>query len=204
VDKGPQRSAARPAARPAPKRAAPPGGNPAAKPAAPRAARAGAAPAGLGKALFGAAGRQRGRGVSFPWRATAIYAGVVVLAAVGLFLWDRAYEAQFAPPSPEALARILVQSRLGAGSVESVRWDRKTDTLSMQVKDVVTDPKHTAAENRKTLSEEGTVAANLILRAISFKHVVLTIDKDRKVEATVRAEPGNGKTPQVEFAPGVP
>lgn len=200
MDKAAQRSAAQPTAKPSGQPPAKPSGPGAGKPAA----KAGAKGAGLGKPPMRITARPRRRSAVFPWRPAAIYVGIVVLGAIGLFFWERAYEAQFAPPSPDVLAKNLVQNVLGPGSVEAVRWDRKTDTVSMRVKDVVTEAKQTTAENRKRLSGEGTVAANIILQAVSFKHVVLTIVKDKKVEVTVRAEPGKAKTPQIDFAPGAP
>jgi hypothetical protein len=138
----------------------------------------------------------------FPWRAVAIYVAIVVVAGVGLILWDRSYEAgRHSVPSvaPETAARHLVENVVGSGTVQRVTLDQKTGTLTIDVKDVVTDKSKTAAQNRELLAGEGTQAAQAILGFISFKQVVLHLVKDGRTLATVRAEPG--KAPRTEFAP---
>ncbi len=139
---------------------------------------------------------------AFPWRAVVIYVAIVLVAGVGLVVWERAYESgqhSLAAPSPETAARHLVENVVGAGTVQRVTLDQKTGTLTMDVKDVVTDKSKSPEKNRELLSGEGTQAAQAILGLISFKQVVLHLVKDGKTVATVRAEPG--KTPQTEFAP---
>lgn len=140
----------------------------------------------------------------FPWRPALIYVAIVVVAGVGLIIWDRSYEAgrhSVAAPSPEAAATHLVENIVGSGTVSHVRLDRKTGALTMDVKDVVTDKSKDPAQNRDLLSREGSQAAQAILGFISFKQVVLHLVRDGKTEATVRAEPG--KPPQTEFAPDI-
>jgi len=138
----------------------------------------------------------------FAWRPVTIYVAVVLVAGAGLVIWERAYEARqdsVAAPPPEAAAKNLVEGYVGAGTVQSVRLDRRTGTLTLDVKDVVTDPKKTLAQNRELLSAEGRQAADRILGFVTFKHVILRLVKDGKLRATVRADPG--QTPQTEFAP---
>ena len=138
----------------------------------------------------------------FPWRPVVIYVAIVVVAGIGLIIWDRSYEASrhsVAAPSPEAAATHLVENVVGSGTVSHVVLDKKTGTLTMDVKDVVTDRSKSPAQNRELLSGEGTQAAQAILGFISFKQVVLHLMRDGKTVATVRAEPG--KPPQTEFAP---
>lgn len=137
----------------------------------------------------------------FPWRPALIYVIVVLVAGVGLILWDRSYESRrysVAAPSPEAAATHLVENVVGPGTVSHVTLDKKSGTLTMDVKDVVTDKSKSPAQNRELLSGEGTQAAQAILGLISFKQVVLHLVRDGKTMATVHAEPG--KPPQTEFA----
>ncbi|HET8998618.1 MAG TPA: hypothetical protein VFP86_03115 [bacterium] len=138
----------------------------------------------------------------FAWRPVMIYIAIVFVAGAGLVIWERAYEAKqesVASPPPEAAAKNLVEGYVGAGTVQSVRLDRRTGTLTLDVKDVVTDPKKTPAQNQELLSAEGTQAADRILGFVTFKHVVLRLMKDGKLRATVRADPG--QTPHTEFVP---
>jgi hypothetical protein len=140
------------------------------------------------------------------WRPAAIYIAIVVAGAAGIIIWERAYEAKQsllgAPSSslaPDAVAKRLVESYVGAGTVQSSKLDPKSGVLTMVVKDVVSDKGKTPAERRNLISGEGTLAAQRILGVVAFKQVVLRVAKDGKVIATVRAEPG--KRPQTEFAP---
>ena len=138
----------------------------------------------------------------FVWRAVAIYMAAVAVAFGGLFAWDRAYQARQTGPStalrPEVVAKRLVESFVGAGTVESSTLDRN-GTLTVKVKDVVTDTSKTPAQNRELLSGEGAQAVERILGFVTFKQVVLQLVKGGKVVATVRGEPG--KKPQTDFAP---
>ena len=144
----------------------------------------------------------RKRHLPFAWRPVAIYVGIVILAGIGLILWDRSYEAarhSIAVPSPETAARNVVENVVGPGTVQRTTLDQRTGTLTMNVKDVVTDKGKTTAQNRELLSREGTQAAETILGLITFKHVTLNLVRDGKTVATVRAEPG--KPAQTEFGP---
>jgi len=138
----------------------------------------------------------------FPWKPVAVYIAVVAAAGTGLILWDRAYQAReefSAAPRPETVAKSVVEGFVGAGTVQSVKLDQRTGTLTMEVKDVVTDKNKTAEQNRSLLSGQGTQAAQRILGLISFKRVDLRFVRNGKLLATVRAEPG--KTPETIFAP---
>ncbi len=143
----------------------------------------------------------------FAWRPVAIYVAIVIVAGVGLVIWDRAYEGSQGSLGsslsrrPEDAARNLVENVVGRGTVEIVTLDQKTGTVTITVRDVVSDKGKTPAEKRELLSGEGTQAVESVLGFVSFKHIVLKLVKDGKVLATVRGEPG--KPPQTEFAPGL-
>jgi hypothetical protein len=141
----------------------------------------------------------------FPWRPVLVYVAAVVVAGAALVAWDRAYQARMATPAstppirPELVAKRVVESFVGDGTVESATLDPKTQVLSMVVKDVVTDKAKTPAERREFLTAEGTQAVERVLGLVTFKQMVLQLKRDGKILATVRGEPG--KKPQVDFAP---
>jgi hypothetical protein len=144
----------------------------------------------------------------FNWKPVAIYLAIVAAGAAGVIIWERAYEAREVPLAvpasftPDVVARRLVESYVGTGTVQSSHLDPKSGVLTIVVRDVVTDKAKTPAERRNLLSAEGTLAAERLLGSVAFKHVVLELVKDGKVLATVRAEPG--KKPQTEFATDLP
>jgi hypothetical protein len=144
----------------------------------------------------------------FNWRPVAIYLAIVAAGAVGLIIWERAYEAKEIPPAspssftPDVVAKRLVESYVGPGTVQSSHLDPQSGVLTVVVRDVVADRAKTPAERRDLLAKEGALAAERLLGAVRFKHVVLQLVKDGKALATVRAEPG--KKPQTEFAPNLP
>jgi hypothetical protein len=138
------------------------------------------------------------------WKPVAVYIGLVVLAGLGLALWDRAYEAQQAalrqPPPPPVLARVLVEEFVGSGTVENVTVDAKAGTLEMSVKDVVTKPGQTLAEKKKNLTSEGTLAIQILHSQMpGIKTITLHLVQNGKVLATAATRPGQA-TPGVEFS----
>ena len=141
----------------------------------------------------------------FNWKPVAIYFAIVSAGAAGVIIWERAYEAKEVPLAvpasftPDVVARRLVESYVGAGTVQSSHLDPQSGILTVVVRDVVSDKAKTPAERRALLSGEGTQTVERLLGSVTFKHVVLELVKDGKVLATVRAEPG--KKPQTEFAP---
>jgi len=141
----------------------------------------------------------------FAWRPVAIYVAVVIVAGAGLVIWDRAYVSRQTFPDllrtqPEVVAKNMVENVVGPGTVQTpVTLDRKTETVTLTVRDVVTDKGKTTAQKQELLTGEGRQAVESILGVVTFKHIVLKLVKDGKVLATVRGEPG--KTPQTEFAP---
>ncbi len=140
--------------------------------------------------------------IPFRWRPVAIYLAIVVAAGAGLVIWDRAYEARQASPAAPPLvtgAQHLVEGYVGSGTVQSTRLDHRSGTLTMEVRDVVSDKGKTSSEKRELLSGEGTEAVKRILGKITFEHIVLKLVKDGKVLATVRSD--SGKDPRVEFPP---
>ena len=144
----------------------------------------------------------------FNWKPVAIYFAIVSAGAAGVIIWERAYEAKEVPLAvpasftPDVVARRLVESYVGAGTVQSAHLDPQSGVLTVVVRDVVSDKAKTPAERRALLSGEGTQAVERLLGSVAFKHVVLKLVKDGKVLATVRAEPG--KKPQTEFALDLP
>jgi len=136
----------------------------------------------------------------FDWRAAAIYIAAVAVAGAGLFAWDHAYQARLSGPRlrPEALAKRLVESFVGDGTVQGSTLDR-SGTLTIRVKDVVTDKSKTPAQNRELVSREGSQAVERVLGLVAFKQIVVQVVRDGKVLATVRGKPG--AKPETDFAP---
>ena len=99
---------------------------------------------------------------------------------------------------PEDFAKRLVEGYVGTGTVQASTLDR-SGTLTIKIKDVVTDKSKTAAQNRELVSREGSQAIERVLGLVAFKQVVIQVVKDGKVLATVRGKPG--AKPQTEFAP---
>lgn len=144
------------------------------------------------------------RGRTIPWRHAMIYAALVAAAGVALALWDHAYEARraalFAPPSPDVLAKNLVEDIVGPGSVHNVSADPKAGTLDLTVEDVLVKPGQSRAEAQKNLTTEGTLAIQLLESQLrTFKTITVHLVKSGKPLATVKV--GGGQTaPTTEFA----
>lgn len=135
----------------------------------------------------------------FEWRAGAIYIAAVAVAGAGLVAWDHAYEARVSRAlRPEDIAKSLVEGFVGNGTVQATTLDR-SGTLTIKVKDVVSDTSKTPAQNRELVSREGSQAIERVLGLVTFKEMVVQVVRDGKVLATVRGKPG--AKPETEFAP---
>ncbi len=148
-----------------------------------------------------AAKRHRARGRMIPWRHAAVYVALVAAAGFGLAAWDRAYEARFQPPPLRVLAKNLVESLVGRGTVRSLSVDEKARTIDMTVEDVLIKPGQSPAEQRQNLTQEGALAIQVLRTQLkSFKTITVHLVKDGKPRATV-AITGDQATPTTEFAP---
>ncbi len=149
----------------------------------------------------------RTQGRTIPWGHAAIYAAVVIVVAAALAVWDHVYEARqaamLAPPPPQVLAKNLVESIVGAGTVRNVSVDQRAGALDVTVEDVLTKPGQSRSEMQKNLTTEGTLAIQIVQsRLRSFKTIAIHLVKAGKPLATVRLGPGQ-KAPTAEFAAGI-
>ncbi len=174
----------------------------AARAEAPARRRMGMAPGSPGKpSRILAAKRMRARGRIIPWRSAVIYVALVAAAGFGLAAWDRAYEARFRPPPLRVLAKNLVESLVGAGTVRSLSVDEKARTIEITVEDVLVKPGQSPTEQRQNLTQEGTLAIQVLRTQLkSFKTITVHLVKAGKSLATV-AVTGERATPTTEFAP---
>lgn len=70
------------------------------------------------------------------WVPVAIYVAVVVVAGAGLFTWDYLYrrkqEEAMRPPSPDVLAKNLVENIIGRGTVKEIKVDEAAGTVDVK------------------------------------------------------------------------
>ncbi len=138
-----------------------------------------------------------------PWRHAAVYAALVAAAGLGLAAWDRAYESRFQRPPLRVLAKNLVESLVGGGTVRSLSVDEKAHTIDVTVEDVLIKPGQSPAEQRQNLTQEGTLAIQVLRTQLkSFKTITVHLVKAGTPLATV-ATTGERATPTTEFAPGL-
>ncbi len=164
-----------------------------------QAARGGQAGGKPGRIL--AAKLRRTRGRVFPLRHAAIYGAIVVAAGLGIAAWDRAYESQFRAPSPNVLAKGLVENFIGPGTVHSVAVDERAHTVDMTVEDVLIKPGQSKADERQNLTREGALTISVLQsRLKDLKKITIHIVKDNKPLATATVE-GSQSSPAVVFAP---
>jgi hypothetical protein len=145
----------------------------------------------------------RTQGRTIPWKHAAIYAGLVLAAAIVIGVWDHAYEARQAallkPPPPQVLAKNLVEDVVGANTVKNVTLDQRAATLEMTVQDVLIKPGQSLSERRKNVTTEGILAIQLLQSKLALKAVTLHIVDGTRALATVTSKIGD-KAPTTHFA----
>jgi len=158
------------------------------------------------RALSRSARLLKTQGRTIPWMHAAVYAAIVLVAAVLIAVWDHAYEARqaalFQPPPPSVVAKNLVEDIVGPNSVKAVSLDEKTGTLEMTVQDVLIKSGQSPAEQRKNVTAEGTLAIQLIQGKMPMKAITLHIVNGARALATVTLTPG-AKAPTTQFAPAL-
>jgi hypothetical protein len=148
-----------------------------------------------------AAKRLRAQGRVIPWRHAGIYAALVLAVAVAIAAWDRAYQGQFRAPSPDALARSLVENFIGPGTVHAVSLDAKAHTLDMAVEDVLVKPGQSKADERQNLTKESALTVGVLQSQMKgLRKITVHIVKANKPLVTATVE-GNAGTPALDFAP---
>lgn len=147
------------------------------------------------------------KGTPAMWRPIAIYVGLVILAGAGIVFWDHAYQAQqaalYQPPSPPVMAKDIIESIVGRGTVHDVNVNTKTGQADLTVEDVLTKPGQSAAEVKKNLTAEGTLTVQALRANMpSLKSVTIHLVKSGKPLATAHMAPGQ-KQVAVDYAAGV-
>ena len=85
-----------------------------------------------------------------------IYVAVVLIVAAGLYAWDRAYrqrqEEASKPPDPQTLAKSLVETIIGAGTVRAVRVNEAAGTVEVDFESATYPPRIRASASGEVLA----------------------------------------------------
>ncbi len=92
------------------------------------------------------------------WVPVVIYVAAVVVVSGGLFAWDYAYrrraeEAQ-KPPSPDVLARNLVENIIGRGSVKDIKVNEAAGTVEVTFESATYPPAARATVSGEVVSRD--------------------------------------------------
>lgn len=124
-----------------------------------------------------------------------IYVVVALVVTAGMFAWDvryrRAEEDRRKPPTPEVIARNLVENAIGANTVRDVKVDREKKTIVVTFESTQFKPDKPKAILRDLLDAEATIATKQILLPPSplrdFDKVTATLVKEGKTLAVAEA-----------------
>lgn len=96
-----------------------------------------------------------------------IYVGVAVVVAAGMYAWDMKYrrdeEARRRPPSPEIVAKNLVENIVGSDTVRDVKVDQAKKTVTVTFDSVLFKPEKPKKELRELLEAEATLATQAVM-----------------------------------------
>lgn len=147
-----------------------------------------------------------------------IFVVVALAAGGGLYAWDYSWrqqqEAARRPPSPDVLARNLVENIIGKDTVKDVQVDTAAGTVAITFESATFKPEDAAGDPgfakkaREYLTAEAKLASGAILLVgpqlgaqqpvlQNVRNVTLTIVYKGATLATAVAEPG--KDPQITF-----
>ncbi|MBI3998649.1 MAG: hypothetical protein HY355_06410 [Armatimonadetes bacterium] len=133
-------------------------------------------------------------------RPIVIFAVVVVVATVGMYLWDVQYrkveEARRRPPDPEVIARNLVENVVGAGTVKDVKVDRAKKTIAVTFESTQFKPERPKKDLRELLEAEATLATLAVLslpQMHEYQQVTATLVHQGKTLAVAEAVRGKEK-----------
>lgn len=126
-----------------------------------------------------------------------IYIVVALVVTAGMFVWDVQYnraEKERRNPSPEQVARNLLESAIGANTVKDVKVDREKKSIAFTFESTQFKPEKPKAVLRELMEAEALIATNLILATPSplreYVKVTATLVKDGKTLAVAEASRG--------------
>lgn len=127
-----------------------------------------------------------------------IYIGVAVVVAAGMFAWDVKYRRDEAvrrlPPSPEVIAKNLVENIVGSDTVRDVKVDAEKKAVTVTFDSVLFKPEKPKKDMRELLEAEATLAAQAVLmRMLEYGQVNAVLMNQGKTLAVAEAVRGKDK-----------
>ncbi len=127
-----------------------------------------------------------------------VYVAVAVVLTAGLYFWDvqysKAEEARRRPPSPEVIAKNLVENIVGSGTVRDVKVDREQKLVAVTFDSVLFKPGRPKKELRELIEAEATLATQAILLQMQeYGRVTATLLSEGKPIANAEAQRGKDK-----------
>ncbi len=125
------------------------------------------------------------------WVPVTIYIGVVVAVSAGLFSWDYLYrrrqEEALRPPSPDVLAKNLVENIIGRGSVRDIKLDEGAGTVEVTFESATYPPAARAVVGGEVVSK-GLDQVMIGLRVVKGDPLVYVRTPDGKTVVAAQAE----------------
>ncbi len=125
------------------------------------------------------------------WVPILIYVVVVVVAGGGLFAWDYAYrrrqEQAMKPPSPDVLAKNLIENVIGRGSVKDIKVEEAAGTVEVTFESATYPPAARATVSGEVISKE-LDRVMVGLRVVKGDPLVYVRTNDGKITLTAQAE----------------
>lgn len=127
-----------------------------------------------------------------------IYIGVAVVVAVGMYAWDVKYrrdeEARRRPPSPEVIAKNLVENIVGSDTVRGVKIDPEKKEITVTFESVLFKPGKPKKDLRELMEAEATLATQAVLMQMrEYGQVIAVVVHQGKTLAVAEAVRGKDK-----------
>lgn len=127
-----------------------------------------------------------------------IYIGVAVVAAAGMYAWDVKYRrdeaARRLPPSPEVIAKNLVENIVGSETVRDVKVDQEKKTVTVTFDSVLFKPGKPKKDLRELMEAEATLATQAVLMQMrEYGQVNAVLVNQGKTLAVAEAVRGKDK-----------
>lgn len=127
-----------------------------------------------------------------------IYIGVAVVVAAGMYAWDMKYrrdeEARRRPPTPEVIAKNLVENIVGSDTVRDVKVDQEKKAVTVTFDSVLFKPGKPKKDLRELLEAEATLATQAVLMQMrEYGQVNAVLVNQGKTLAVAEAVRGKDK-----------